>query len=110
MSLFKKFKNSKSFSIFTSHSSTNGSNGPRKTFNTTINSNHNTNTLDSTYSSESPSKFEASLTRTLVVYHIDSETEGTFSLTIKVTLFEIIFSFLFIIKKTNLISRLFSFN
>lgn len=87
MSFLKKIKNSKSFSIFTSHSSINGHNHSHKAFDNTNNSLSKTNTLNSTFSNGSPVKFEASDTRTLVIYHIDSETEGTFSLTIRVSKF-----------------------
>ncbi|CAF0924645.1 unnamed protein product [Brachionus calyciflorus] len=79
MSFFKKLKNSKHLSIFSSSSLETTPN--HKILDSTINSINNTNTLSSTYSNSSH-KYN-SHTRSLVIYHIDSETEGSFSLTVK---------------------------
>ena len=75
MSFIRKIKSSKHFNVFSKKSSNSN--------NTSLNTNSNTNTINS----EDLSNFKNdSNQRDLIIYHIDSETEGAYSLKVRVSL------------------------
>ena len=81
------FSHTKSFiSNKIKSSSINSSNNTKNiSMNESFNSESNSSTNTSVLTSKSPNNQTNSNTRTLIIYHIDSETEGSFSLNVKVS-------------------------